>query len=189
MQRVIVIGSANVDLTIKSDRIPKLGETVSGGRFYTSFGGKGANQAVAALNAGADVSFIARVGCDANGDAMMHHLRKIGLSVEGILKDRVDHTGIALIMVDNKGRNVISVAPGSNWKLTGEDVRRAEPLIASGDVLLIQLEVPLAAVCEALTIAKNHRLTTILNPAPAMPMPADLYPMVDILTPKRRPVN
>ena len=183
MQRVVVVGSANVDLTIKSRRIPKLGETVSGGRFYTSFGGKGANQAVAALNAGADVSFIGRVGCDAHGDAMMDHLKKIGLSIEGIVKDQDDHTGVALIMVNNRGRNIISVAPGCNWKLTPEDVRNAQPLIASADVLLAQLEAPIAAVCEALTIAKNHHLTTILNPAPALSIPVDLYPMVDILTP------
>ncbi|MDY6855479.1 MAG: ribokinase [Thermodesulfobacteriota bacterium] len=183
MQRVVVIGSANIDLTIKSHRIPKLGETVSGGHFYTSFGGKGANQAVAALNAGADVSFISRVGCDTHGDAMMDHLKKIGLSLEGIVKDQDYHTGVALIMVDNKGRNIISVAPGCNWKLTSGDVRSAEPLIASADVLLVQLEVDLTVVSEALTIAKNHHLTTILNPAPALSIPLDIYPMVDILTP------
>ena len=182
-RRVVVIGSANVDFTVKVDRLPKLGETVSGGEFYTSFGGKGANQAVAAFKAGAEVKFVAKLGCDPNGEEIARHLISLGLSPEGLLRDEALHSGVALIMVDRGGRNLIAAAPGSNRSLTVEDIRRAEPLIAWGKVLLIQLEVPLPAVEEALKLAKAHHLTTILNPAPARPLSQEILALTDFLTP------
>ena len=183
MSKVVVIGSANVDLTVRLERLPQLGETVPGGEFYTSFGGKGANQAVAAHKAGAEVRFLAKVGCDQNGEAIIKHLEVLGLTSEGILRDESHHSGVALIMVDRMGNNAIGVAAGSNWNLTGEDVRRAETHISWGEVLLVQLETPLLAVKEALRLAKAHGLLTILNPAPAHPLTDEVLSLADILTP------
>jgi ribokinase len=183
MPKVVVIGSANVDFTVKVDRLPSLGETISGGEFYTAFGGKGANQALAAFKAGAEVRFLGKVGCDQNGEEILRHLTELGMPSDSVLKDPNHHTGVALIMVDRRGRNAIGVAPGSNWQLMEEDVRRAEPIIAWGKVLLIQLEVPLPAVREALGLAKQHELLTILNPAPARSLMPDILSLVDILTP------
>ncbi len=183
MPRVVVIGSANVDLTVRVERLPHLGETVSGGEFYTSFGGKGANQAVAARKAGADVKFLAKVGSDQNGDAIIENLEDLGLSSEEILRDESRHSGVAIIMVDGMGNNAIAVAPGSNRNLTEEDVLRAEPHISWGQVLLAQLETSLPSVREALRLARTHGLVTILNPAPAHHLPREILSLADILTP------
>ena len=183
MPKVVVIGSANVDLTIRVERLPQLGETVSGGEFYTSFGGKGANQAVAAHKAGAEVRFLAKVGCDQNGEAIIKNLEALGLTSDGILTDESRHSGVALIMVDRMGNNTIAVAPGSNRNLTEEDIHGAESDISWGEVLLIQLEVPMLTVKEALRLAKAHGLRTILNPAPARRLPEEIVALVDILTP------
>ena len=183
MPKVVVVGSANVDLTIRVERLPQLGETVSGGEFYTSFGGKGANQAVAAYKAGAEVRFLAKVGCDQNGEAIIKNLEALGLTSGGILRDESRNSGVALIMVDRMGSNTIAVAPGSNRNLTEEDIHRAESDISWGEVLLIQLEVPMPTVKEALRLAKAHGLRTILNPAPARRLPEEIVPLVDILTP------
>ncbi len=183
MPRVVVIGSANVDLTVRLERLPQLGETVSGGEFYASFGGKGANQAVAAHKAGADVRFLAKVGCDKNGEAIIKNLEVLGLTSEGILRDESHHSGVALIMVDRMGNNAIGVAAGSNWNLTAEDIHRTESHISWGQVLLVQLEIPLVAVKEALRLAKAHDLLTILNPAPAHQLPEEVLSLTDILIP------
>jgi ribokinase len=183
MPKVVVIGSANVDLTVRVERLPQLGETVSGGEFYTSFGGKGANQAVAAYKAGAEVRFLAKVGRDKNGDAIIKNLEALGLTSEGILRDESHNSGVALIMVDRTGKNTIAVAPGSNQHLTKEDIHHAEADISWGEVLLIQLEVPPLTVRESLRLAKAHGLVTILNPAPACPLPEEILSLVDTLTP------
>jgi ribokinase len=189
MPKVIVIGSANMDLTVRLERLPQLGETVSGGEFYTSFGGKGANQAVAAHKAGAEVRFLAKLGPDQNGDAIIEHLEALGLTSEGILRDESRHSGVALIMVDRMGNNAIAVAPGSNWNLTQEDIRRAEPYISWGQVLLAQLEIPLPTVEEALRLGKAHGLVTILNPAPARLLPVEVLSLADILTPNEMEIQ
>jgi len=183
MPKVVVIGSANVDLTVKVERLPETGETVSGGELYTSCGGKGANQAVAALRAGAEVRFFAKVGRDKNGEDIIKHLKAIGLSTDGILRDASLPSGLALIMVDRAGNNAIAVAPGSNRSFTEQDIQRAQAALAWGEVLLLQLEIPLPAVYEALHLAKAYDLVTILNPAPACPVPRELLSLVDILTP------
>jgi ribokinase len=183
MPKVVVIGSANLDLTIKVDRLPEPGETVSGGDFYTSFGGKGANQAVAALRAGSEVRFFAKVGPDKNGEAIIQNLQDLGLDTQGILKDASLPSGVACIMVDGTGKNVIAVAPGSNRLLTVEDIHRAEPALSWADVLLIQLEIPQPAVSEAVHLGKSYDLVTILNPAPARLVPRECLSLVDILTP------
>ena len=183
MPRVIVIGSSNRDFTVRLERLPRIGETVSGGEFYTSFGGKGANQALAAHKAGAEVIFVAKVGRDENGDATVRHLEESGLSTDRMIPDEHAPSGVALIVVDKDGANMIAVAPGANRNLTAEEIANNTDAIARARVLLIQLEVPLDCVQRALAIAREHSVTTILNPAPVRQLPRDLLSLVDILTP------
>lgn len=183
MPRILVIGSSNVDLTIRLDRLPQVGETVSGGEFYQSFGGKGANQAVAARRAGADVVFLTKVGADANGNLVTQHLLSEGLPSYGIRADRREATGVALIVVDTTGRNMIAVAPGSNRLMTADEIRQHAALFEDVRVLLIQMEVPLPAVTQALTLAKKSGATAILNPAPAQPLSDSVLRLVDVITP------
>ncbi|MDP9133017.1 MAG: ribokinase [Nitrospirota bacterium] len=163
--------------------LPARGETVIGHRFVQSFGGKGANQAVAAARAGARVAFLSKVGMDANGTLLEHHLAAQGLSHHVILRDEQAFTGVAMILVDRAGDNQIVVATGSNGRLTPDNIRQNASLMASAKVLLVQMEIPVETVREALTLAKRFGLITILNPAPAGPLPPDLLRWVDILTP------
>lgn len=183
MPKVIVVGSTNVDYTVAVDRLPAAGETVLGREFYQSVGGKGANQAIAARRAGADVFFLTKLGTDANGRLLERHLTRMGIPGAGLLRDAETPTGVALIVVDRSGMNQIAVAPGSNWRLTVEEVDRASTLMAGGRALLVQLELPLPVVTAALALAKRHRLMTILNPAPAVPLSSDVLKLVDVLTP------
>ncbi len=183
MPKVVVVGSANVDFTVAVDHLPAAGETVLGKDFYQSLGGKGANQAVAALRAGAEVTFLAKLGADAHGQQLELHLSFLGLPRDSLLRDPNHPTGVALIMVDQAGLNMIAVAPGSNQSLSVEEVKRSSSLIAQARVLLAQLEVPLPAVLEALRIAKKQGVLTILNPAPAQPLSPDILKLVDVLTP------
>ncbi len=183
MPKVIVVGSANLDFTVAADRLPRPGETVLGREFYQSYGGKGANQAVAARKAGADVVFLTKIGTDSNGRVMEKHLLSSGLPPTGLLRDPKTPTGVALIMVDRGGANQIAVAPGSNQMLTAEEVQRASSLMAGARVLLVQLEIPVGAVMMALSLARKTRVMTILNPAPAQPLSTELLKLVDILTP------
>lgn len=180
---IVVVGSVNVDLIVRSERLPRPGETVVGGEFASVGGGKGANQALAARRLGADVRFIARIGDDSAGRLALAAFAADGLPATWITVDRTSPTGVALIMVDRQGENLISVASGANLRLTAEDVRRAESAFVGARVLLAQLEVPPATVREALATGRAHGLITVLNPAPARPMPNDLLALVDWLTP------
>lgn len=165
--RIVVVGSANTDFVIASKRLPAPGETVTGGRFLTVPGGKGANQAVAAVRLGADVTFVARMGADAVGDAAIAGYEREGIRVDHIVRDAERPTGVALILVDERGGNLISVAPGANGALSPEDIERAADRIRSADVLLLQLEVPLPAVARAAELAADAGVPVILDPAPA----------------------
>ncbi len=180
---VIVIGSSNIDFTATVDRLPARGETVLANRFTQSFGGKGANQAVAAARAGARTAFLSKVGVDANGILMERHLAAQGLFRLALLRDEQVPTGVAMILVDRAGDNQIVVVPGSNGHLTPDDIRQHVTLMTGAKVLLVQLEIPIETVREALTLAKQVDLTTILNPAPSCSLPSDLLGLVDILTP------
>jgi len=181
--RIVVIGSVNTDLVVRGPRIPSPGETVTGGTFLRADGGKGANQAVAATRAGADVTFVARVGADELGELAVAGLADEGIDVRHVGKDPDLSTGVALIMVDDAGENAISVAPGANARLSVEDVEAARAVIESADVLLTQLETPLPAVERAAAIASAAGVIVILNPAPAKPLPDSLMALVDVLTP------
>ncbi len=185
MARVCVIGSSNLDFTVSVPRLPGVGETVSGGTLATSPGGKGANQAVAARRLGAEVSFVTLLGADPMGDRLAAVLAEEGLPSEPIGRTQETATGVALISVDPEGRNQIAVAPGANHQLTVERVRTHAGLLAWADVVLLQLETPIDTVRWALAEARRLGKRTVLNPAPArvLPLPADLLPLVDYLTP------
>ena len=183
MPRVAVIGSANTDLTVSASRLPRPGETVSSGEFRVSFGGKGANQALAALKAGCPTTLVARIGTDPYGDLLHDQLVQSGLDPSCLLRDAELPAGVAIIALDKVGNNQIVVAPGSNHWLSVEDLEVTSHLWSDADLLLVQLEIPLATAVRALKLAKSHGMTTILNPAPVSPLGSEIYSTVDILTP------
>jgi ribokinase len=180
---ILVIGSANVDFTVKVERLPQVGETVSGGDFRLSYGGKGANQALAAHLAGAPVLLTARLGRDPNGDLLYRHLTAAGLNQQGLWRDDEVPSGVALIMVDAEGHNLIATASGSNRRLSVADIQGLDSSAFSGPIFLTQLETPLETVEYGLRRALDAGMTTILNPAPAQPLIADFLALPHILTP------
>jgi len=183
--KVVVIGSYNTDLTIKTGRIPRPGETVIGGVFTEGGGGKGANQAVAAVRAGADVSFIARVGYDVLGKNGIQRLSGEGIDTRYIVYDADVPTGTAFIVVDEHGENSIVVASGANARLSPDDIVAAHNEIESAAVLLVQLESPIETIRKAIEIAHKKGVTVILNPAPVRPLEQDLLKEIDIITPNK----
>ena len=182
-RKIIVVGSYNTDLRIKAGKIPNPGETVIDGIFSSGGGGKGANQAVAAVRTGADVSFIARVGSDVLGKEGLQRLADEGIDTRFITQDPKHATGVAFIVVDHRGENSIVVASGANALLSPHEIEKAQHEIASAKVLLVQLESPLVTVRSAIEIARRNDVLVILNPAPAQPLPNDLLGLVDIITP------
>jgi ribokinase len=180
---ILVIGSANVDFTVKVERLPQVGETVSGGDFLLSYGGKGANQALAAHKAGAPVFMIAKLGRDANGELLYQQLIASGLKAQGLLRDAEVASGVALIMVDSQGHNLIATAPGSNQRLTVADIQALEADACVGRILLTQLETPLETVEYGLRRALEAGMTTILNPAPGRLLTPDVLALPHIITP------
>ncbi len=181
--RIVVVGSVNTDMVVKSARIPVAGETVTGGKFVMAAGGKGANQAVAAARLGAEVTLVAKVGQDLFGDQAIENYRREGIQTDCILRDPENATGVALILVDERGENLISVASGANHALSPEEVFLVAERIRSADVLMLQLEVPMETVCEAARLATEAGVTVILDPAPAVPLPEGLLQNVSYLTP------
>jgi len=181
--KIVVVGSSNTDMIAKLPRIPKPGETIGGGAFSTADGGKGANQAVAAARAGAEVGFVARVGDDSFGEQAIAGFVGDGIDVQHVTRDPSAPSGVALIFVDDKGENSIAVAPGANAGLTPEDVEAAEELISEADVVVMQLETPLDTVERAAVLACKHGASVILNPAPAQPLSDVILGNVSILTP------
>lgn len=181
--RICVVGSSNVDLTFRTARMPLVGETLSAHQFHFAFGGKGANQAVTAARLGATVSFIARVGNDAFGQESLRSLRADGLDTAHVRADPDRPTGTAAIIVDDAAQNCILVVAGANGALSPQDVRDAGPAIQSAHVLLCQLEVPLETTLEAFRVARAAGVRTILTPAPAVPLPDELYRLTDLLVP------
>lgn len=179
---VVVVGSANLDFTIQVDRAPTPGETILGRDLLVSFGGKGANQAVAALRAGAGVTFVGKVGKDQHGEQIRKNLESVGLDEAGLLSDATCNTGVAFILVEAAGANQIVVVPGCNYRLTPDELHSRDHLL-SGTILLLQLETPLETVFYALQRGKQKGMRTILNPAPATPLPHEIFPLVDLLTP------
>jgi ribokinase len=183
--QVVVVGSVNADLVVSVDRLPRAGETVSGGTFARHGGGKGANQAVAAARAGARVAMVGAVGADDLGDDALRALGDEGIDVSAVARLEGVATGVAAIVVDERGENQIAVASGANATLGGDEVAAAlARLLAAGDapgVVLLGHEVPEAAVVAALRAARDAGWVAVLNPAPARALVGDLAGV--ILTP------
>ena len=165
--KIVVVGSSNTDMVVKAARIPAPGETVLGGAFVMAAGGKGANQAVAAARLGAEVTLVARLGSDPLGDEAIAGYQKDSILTDLIVRDPDRPTGVALILVDAHGENSITVALGANEALSPDDVERAADRIRTADAVVMQLEVPLAAVEQAAAIARAAGVPVILDPAPA----------------------
>ncbi len=183
---VVVVGSCNMDLVARVPRLPQRGETIAGLRFDTFLGGKGLNQAVAAQRMGASVAMVARVGADEFGQRIQKTLSDEGVESAHVATDGEHATGTAHIVVeDGTGDNTIVVVPGANGALAPKDVDRAADLIRAARVLLLQLEVPLAAVVRAAQIARAAGIQVVLTPAPAQPLPDDLLQCVDVLLPNQ----
>jgi len=183
MANITVVGSLNMDLVVRTPRIPRPGETIIGSDFHTIPGGKGANQAVAAAKLQARVSMVGRVGNDDFGRALLTNLSAVGINSDFVKIDPAAASGIALITVEDSGQNNIVLASGANMALTVQDIESAEERIAQSQIILLQLESPVAAVQAALRLAKKRGVTTVLNPAPAQPLPEELLRDVDILVP------
>jgi ribokinase len=181
--RVIVVGSANTDLTVPTPHLPTKGETVLGAALQTAFGGKGANQAMAAKRAGARVAFLGKLGQDDYGQHYAQYLRHAGIDISGLRWDSEHPSGVALIMVDRRGQNQIAVASGANATFSANDLDKLPTLLGTAQVLVVQLENPLATIEAALRQAKKAGLTTLLNPAPAKRLPSRLIPYIDLLVP------
>jgi ribokinase len=170
-------------MIIRTTRIPKAGETVLGDSFIQSKGGKGANQAVAAARLGAEVTFIARLGKDSFGQDAIDTYEKEGINTSFIVRDGEAPTGVALIMIDTEGEDIICVAPGANGNLSKEDILLAEDVIKTADCVLLQLEIPLETVEFAIHLASKHHVRVVLNPAPMASLPLSILERVDFLTP------
>jgi ribokinase len=178
-----VVGSLNTDLVVKMPHLPRVGETVPGGTFATFPGGKGANQAVAAVRLGARVAMVGRVGDDAFGRGLIDNLRREGIDAAHVSSVAGEASGTALIEVDAEGRNTIVVASGANMRMTAADVDAARDAIAACRVLLLQLEVPDDAVLRAAEIGRSSGALVCLDPAPVRPVPEALYGLVDVIDP------
>ena len=181
--KVVVVGSFNMDLVVKAGRRPRTGETLMGEEFGMFIGGKGSNQAIAAARLGAEVTMIGRLGTDLFGDTLMAAHVEEKICTDYVIRDTEVGTGVASILIDADGDNSIVLVPQANMCLSVEDIERASESIAAADVLLLQLEVPIAASQRAAEIAKFNNATVVLNPAPAQELPDDFLAQVDILTP------
>ncbi|RKN86549.1 ribokinase [Paenibacillus ginsengarvi] len=181
--KIAVVGSINMDLVVTAAKSPVPGETVLGERFAMIPGGKGANQAVAAARLGAEVCMIGCVGDDVFGETMVAQLRGETIDTAFVNTVKGTATGVAVIQVLGDGDNNIIVVPGANAFVTPDLVRDAEEAIRGADVLLVQLEIPLPAVEEALRIARMHGVRTMLNPAPARQLPEEVIALADVITP------
>lgn len=181
---IVVLGSSNTDMVVRSQHLPVPGETVLGGEFMMNNGGKGANQAVAAARLGGNVHFIAKTGSDVFGQKAINDYRREGINVDYVFVDEESPSGVALILVnDETGENSISVASGANLRLLSTDVDQAMDVMEKCSVLLMQLEVPIETVEYAARKVRSCGGMVVLNPAPAQPLSDELLSNVDILIP------
>jgi ribokinase len=183
MSRIIVIGSSNTDMVIKTNKLPVPGETILGGTFLLNPGGKGANQAVAAARLGGKVTFITKRGNDLFGNQTLGLLMREGIDTQYIIKDNDLPSGVALITVDSSGENSIVVAPGANGNLLSEDIPQALFMSGNFGLLLLQLEIPISTVEFCAVNAHEHNIKVVLNPAPACHLPENLLAHTWLLTP------
>jgi ribokinase len=183
MTKLVVVGSSNTDMIIQVPHIPAPGETILGGEFLTAAGGKGANQAVAAARVGGDVSLVACVGADMFGEQALAGFAREGIDTIHCLVDDSAPSGVAQIFVASDGENCIAVAPGANSLLKPGHITAAGDLISGATAVLMQLETPLETVLEAARLAHAGGALVILNPAPACGLPAEIFPLLDLITP------
>jgi len=181
--RVAVVGSANIDLTTFADRFPKPGETIFGTRFDLGFGGKGANQAVAARLCGADVFMVARVGSDLFGPATIENFKKLGIDTTHAKQVEGLSSGVAPIFVEPSGQNRILVVKGANDAVKPADVDAAAEMLKSADCIVLQFEIPLETVYYTVAFARKHGIRCILNPAPAQPVDVHALAGLDYFVP------
>lgn len=172
-----------MDLIIYSDRLPKRGETVTGGFFKQFMGGKGANQSVAAVRSGSKTYFICKIGEDVYGNEMIAHLQKENIECDNIIRDKDMPSGIAFIMVDKDGENMISVAPGANALLRPQEITKRKKLILNASSIVVQMEIPIETIKKIFNIAAKGKAIKILNPAPLKPLPQNIFQNVDIIIP------
>jgi ribokinase len=185
VKQILVVGSSNTDMVIKTESFPKPGETLLGGEFFLFPGGKGANQAVAAARLGGHVTFVAKVGNDMFGEQAREQFAREGIATDHVHVDKQRPSGVALITVDGKGENTIVVAQGSNGTLSPADVDGAAGLFGADSIVLMQLEIPLDSVMHAAGLARRNNAVVIINPAPAAALPDSLLNLVSIITPNR----
>ena len=183
LPRICVVGSSNIDLTFRTTRLPRPGETLTGQAFQLGFGGKGANQALMAARLGARVTMISRVGRDLFGEQTLHNYQQHGIDTAHVRRDDERPTGTAAIVVEDSGQNSILIVAGANAALMPEDVRAAQTLLREASVVLCQLEVAVQTTREAFVMARAAGVRTILNPAPAVPLPDELLRLTDLCIP------
>lgn len=183
MNRVCVLGSMNMDIVLKVNNMPKVGETIFANNLQNVPGGKGANQAVAAKRLGSEVYMISKVGSDSTGETLTKSLVQDNINVNFIFKDEKNPTGTAVISVDQDGNNSIIVAAGANMSIKKEEIEKAEKVIRECQILISQFETPVETTIEAFKMAKSAGKVTILNPAPAKKIPEQLLKYTDIVVP------
>ncbi len=182
---LIVFGSINMDLVVRTPRLPTPSETVTGYEFFTAPGGKGANQAVAAARLGIETYMVGRVGDDNFGTELVHHLQSSDVNIEAIRQEPDISSGIAQISIDDQGDNHIIIVPGANGHMDASDAMRLNPYLAEADLLLLQLEIPMIANLAAAQLARKHGVKVILDPAPAQLLPEELYAQIAVITPNQ----
>ena len=183
---IVVVGGANTDYLVRVPRLPALGDTAEGEVFQAAPGGKGANQAVAAARLGLRVALVARIGVDDRGRTLCARVAAEGVETRYLMRDTEAATGVALIMVNNRGEKQILTAPGANRRVTVADVKAAAAAIARARVVLLQCEIPLAAVMTAARLGHDAGARVVLDPAPSTVLPDELLRLVDIIKPNAR---
>jgi ribokinase len=181
--RILVMGSSNVDLILRVPRFPNPGETLTGDNLVTAFGGKGANQAIAAKRLGGEVIFLTKLGGDSFGESYRKYLTDTGLPPRFLLQDKKLPSGFAIIELTPRGENRIIVSPGANGSLSVKDLQKHQDAWKGVGVFVVQLETPMNTVKKGLLLARKNGSLTILNPAPAIPLPSKVLSLVDFLVP------
>ncbi|MEW6156951.1 MAG: ribokinase [Verrucomicrobiota bacterium] len=180
---IVVVGGLNTDFLIRGPSLPEPGETIQGGEFLSAPGGKGANQAVVTARLGSRTAMIGKVGREPRGTDLIKALQKERVNTRWIFRDAKTPTGAALIMVDQSGEKQILASPGANEKLTQTELHKAASILKQCRVLMLQFEVPMPVVVEAARLARRGRARVVLDPAPAHPMPKELFELVDFIRP------
>lgn len=181
--KILVIGSSNTEMIFQASAIPAAGETVLGSAFSMSPGGRGVNQAIAAVKSGGEVIFIGRTGNDLFGEQVIQVLQQNDIDTSNVIRDKMMASGISSIVLDSNGESAITITPGANVNLSEKDLLNARTVISSSDILLLQLDVPIETVRFAADLARSSGVRVILNPSPALPVSDELLKSISILTP------